>query len=245
MTTKTDPELERWQSLWQSDDQLPRDLQKSAMRQVRRMQMMLAADIAVTVVIGGVMLLWAVGSSQLSVRLLAAWVWLTIAAAWIFRYFNHRGNGTGVAPSTDEFFEAWVRRCREIHRNLRFGLGLGVVQLVVVTGWDYHELRPAHGLTLLQFATMIPMLLVWLFAAGLFAWVLRLTGKVRAEWFDAQRLRDEWANGEPLSLTPETPPGVRKPPFLNGLIESIVLFPTRCGSQEWQLRRRRKRAWRL
>lgn len=242
----TDPELERWQSLWQNEAQIPRDLRERAMRQVRRMRMMLAGDIAVTVIMGGGATVWALSSNHRSVTLLAAWVWFTIAAAWIFRYFNNRGNWTGLAPTTDAFFETWVRRCRETQRNLIFGIGLGVIQLLVCTAWVNRELHAAHRIEPRPFAATTPMYVAWLFAAGLFAWAFWLAHKVRVEWIYAQRLRDEWRTGEPIpAITPETLRTVRKSRFLSGLIESIVLFPTRCGSLDWQLRRKRKRLWKL
>ena len=160
-----DPELQRWQSLWHSDTQIPHDLRQRARRQIRRMRMMLVGDIAVTVIMGGGATVWALNSDRPSVRLLAAWVWFTILIAWIFRYFNNRGNWTGAAPSTDAFFEAWVKRCREMQRNLIFGIALGIVQFVVCSAWVSRELQHTRGTTLRQLATSTPMDVVWLCAA--------------------------------------------------------------------------------
>jgi hypothetical protein len=238
----TDHELERWQSLWQADIQIPQDLRERARRQVRRMRMMLAGDIAVTVIMGGGATLWALNSDRSSVRLLAAWVWFTIAAAWIFRYFNNRGNWTGLAPSTDAFFEAWIKRCRETQRNLIFGIALGIVQFVVCSAWVHRELQRTHTITARQFATMTPMDVAWLCAAFLLGWAFWLSRKVRAEWIYAQRLKEEWEMGEPVpAVSPEVLTTVRKWRFL----ESIILFPTRFESLDWQLRRRAKKLWKF
>jgi hypothetical protein len=236
---KTDTELERWQSLWQTDARIPDDLRERALRQVRRMRIMLAGDIAVTVIMGGGATIWALNSDRPAVRLLAAWVWFTILVAWIFRYFNNRGNWTGAAPSTDAFFEIWIRRCRETQRNLIFGIGLGAVQFAVCSAWVNRELHRMHGITPRQFATMAPMDVAYVCAAGLLAWALWLSRKVRTEWIYAQRLRNEWASGEPIPVPPpESLSPVRKP----RLIESISLF---SESWDWQLRRKKKRAWKL
>jgi hypothetical protein len=236
---KTDPELETWQSLWQADAQLPRDLRGRALRQVRRMRIMLAGDIAVTVVMGGGAVVWALNSGHFAVRLLAIWIWTTILAAWIFRYWNsHFNNWTGAAPSTDAFFETWVKRCREIRRNLQFGFGLGIVQLIVSSAWVFHELHRDHGISFLTFITMARLDVAWLCAGLLFAWAFRFYRKVSADLTYAQGLRDEWATGEPIPVLPPEGPPVRKRRFL----ESITLFSERL---DWHLRRKKKRAWKL
>ncbi|HWF45705.1 MAG TPA: hypothetical protein VG168_01765 [Bryobacteraceae bacterium] len=236
---KTDPELETWQSLWQADAQLPHDLRERAMRQVRRMRIMLAGDIAVTMIMGGGAVVWALNSDGPAVRLLVVWIWFTLLVAWIFRYLNNRGNWTGAAPSTDAFFEAWIRRCRATQRNLIFGIGLGAVQFAVCSAWVNRELHRMHGITVLQFATMAPMDVAYVCAAGLLAWALWLSRKVRAEWIYAQRLRDEWAIGEPI---PVLSPGVLSPVRKKRFLESITLF---SDSLDWQLRRKKKRVWKL
>jgi hypothetical protein len=237
---KTDRELENWQSLWQADEQIPRDLRERAMRQVRRMRIMLAGDIAVTVVMGGGAVVWALNSDHLAVRLLAVWIWTTIAAAWIFRYFNgHFNNWTGAAPSTDAFFETWVKRCRETRRNLQFGFGLGIIQLVVSSAWVFRELHRDHGISLLTFVTMARLDVAWLCAGLLFAWAVRFYKKVSADLTYAERLRDEWVTGAPIPvLSPDVRPRVRK----RRLLESIIAF---SDSLDWQLRRKKKRAWKL
>jgi hypothetical protein len=235
---KTDPELETWQALWQADAQLPLDLRERAMRQVRRMRIMLAGDIAVTVIMGGGATVWALTSNHIAVRLLAAWIWTTIVAAWIFRYFNNRGNWTGAAPSTDAFFETWVKRCRETRRNLQFGFGLGIVQLVVSSAWVFHELHRDLGISFRTFVIMPTVDFAWLCAGLLFAWAFQFYRKVSVDLAYARRLRDEWLTGEPVPALPPDAPPVRKQRFL----DSITLFGE---SWDWQLRRKKKRAWKL
>jgi hypothetical protein len=236
---KADSELERWQSLWQTDVPVPHDLRERARRQIRRMRIMLAGDIAVTVIMGGGAAVWALNSDRPSVRLLVVWVWFTIAAAWIFRYFNNRDNWTGAAPSTDAFFEAWAKRCRETQRNLLFGIGLGMVQLVVCSAWVNRELHMRTGITLRQFVTLAPMTVVWLCAALLFVWAFWLSRKVRAEWIYVQRLKLDWENGEVASVhSPQESPKVKTKPRL---LDSVVMFPTLFEGLDWQLRRRKRK----
>lgn len=235
---KTDAELERWQSLWQTDAQIPQDLRERAMRQVRRMRMMLAGDIAVTVLAGGGATIWGLNADWPSVKLLVIWIWITIFTAWIFRYFNNRGNWTGVAPSTDTFFELWVRRCRENLRNLQFGIGLGVVQLIVSCGWVYRELHRANAITFREFLKLGPTDLALLCAAGLFAWAVQLTRKARAELTYVRRLKQDWQDGEVATVhSPEAPTLQPKTRWL----DSIVMFPSLVDSLDWQLRRRRRK----
>lgn len=233
-----DPELERWQSLWQTDGRIPPDLRERAMRQVRRMRILLIGDIAVTVIIGGGATLWGLSSSQPFIRLLTAWIWFTIIAAWIFRFFNHRGNWTGLAPSTDAFFEMWVKRCRENRRNLIFGIALGALQFTFCGFWINWELHQTRGISLRQFATAAPMDIAYVFAAGLLIWALWLFRKVTSELHYVERLKDEWTAGETVSGdVPERPARVPKSRF----IEAIIVFRRHLEALDLQHRRRRNR----
>jgi hypothetical protein len=233
-----DPEMERWQSLWQAEAPISPDLRERAIRQVRRARVMLLGDIAVTVIIGGGVILWALSSHLTAVRLLTAWVWFTIFAAWIFRYFNHRGNWTGLAPSTDAFFEAWVKRCRNTRRNLIFGIALGCVQFSVCSVWVNAQLHRMHGMKTPQFVTMTPMVIAYLCAAGLLIWALWLFRKVNAELRYIERLSDEWADGQAVSdALPISPSLTRRPRAL----EAIALISKRFESLGWPHRWRRNR----
>jgi hypothetical protein len=190
-------------------------------------------------IMGGGAVVWALNSDGPAVRLLAVWIWTTITAAWIFRYWNsHFNNWTGAAPSTDAFFETWVKRCRETRRNLQFGFGLGIVQLIVSSAWVFHELHHGLGISFRAFVTMSPVDFAWLSAGLLFAWAFRFYRKVTLDLIYAQRLRDEWLTGEPIPVLPPEAPPVRKPRFL----ESITLFSERL---DWHLRQKKKRAWKL
>lgn len=187
-----DLELENWKSLWQTDVQLPADLREKANRQLRRMRFMLIADICVTVAMGGAAIAWAVVSKQPSVRMLATWVWLTIIAAWLFRWLNDRENWAGAAPNTEAFLELLQRRYKSSLGSLQFGYVLGVVQLLFSSAWVYLELNRSSHITIWQFITLKANLAAWSCAVLLFIGAVRLSRKLRRELAYVERLRSDW-----------------------------------------------------
>ncbi len=188
-----DLELENWKSLWQTDVHVPADLRKKAQRQLRRMRIMLAADVCVTVVMGGAAIAWAVISKQPSVRMLATWVWMTLIAAWLFRWLNDRGNWTGAAPNMEAFLDQLQRRYQSSLASLNFGYVLGVVQLLFSSAWVYVELNRSSHITIWQFITLKANLAAWSCAALLFIAAIRFSRRLQRELAYVKRLRIDWS----------------------------------------------------
>ncbi len=188
-----DLELEDWKSLWQTDVQIPSDLRDKANRQLRRMRIMLAADIGVTVVMGGAAIAWAATSNQPSVRMLATWVWMTLIAAWLFRWLNDRGVWKGAAPNTEAFLEQLQRRYQSSLGNLQFGYVLGVVQLLFSSLWVYVELNRSSHITVWQFMTLKANLAAWACAVLLFLAAQRFSRKLQRELASVRQLKHDWA----------------------------------------------------
>ena len=132
-----DAELELWSREWQSENAVPANLRKAVERQSRWMRIALAADILVTVGIGGAALLLAVRSPRPEYVLLAAVTWFFIAAAWTFSLLVNRGNWSPAALDTAAFVELSVRRCRSRLAAVWFGAALYLVEMAFCLGWLY------------------------------------------------------------------------------------------------------------
>lgn len=132
-----DAELEVWSREWQSETAVPVDLRKAVERQSRWMKIALAADILVTVVMGGATLALAVGLPRPGYVLLAAVTWFFLAAAGTFSLWVNRGNWSPAALNTAAFVELSVRRCRGRLAAVWFGAGLYVVEVAFCLGWLY------------------------------------------------------------------------------------------------------------
>lgn len=133
----TDPELEQWSELFRSEVTDPMQIAARANRAVRNFRLWLCGEVAVTIVMGGGAVRWAVQSHQTSVIVLAVWVWISLAAAWIFRFFND-GN---IALTGGSHLAILRRRLRSNLRAAQFGGILFFVQLLVTSAWVFRELK--------------------------------------------------------------------------------------------------------
>jgi len=177
-----DSELELWREQWQSATAVPPDLRRRVERQSRFMKIMLAADVLVTVVIGGGTAAWAVRSPAPDTLLLAVFTWLFIGAAWMFSRHANRGNWSPAAIHTAAFVDLSIRRCRGRLASLQFGACLYVCEMAFCLGWIYHHAGPDRKplVTWLLFSsTFIDM--VWLGSAAFFAFLFWYRRKKRAE----------------------------------------------------------------
>ena len=195
---KDDLELKQWQSLWQTNVEMPSDLLKKAGRQLRRTRMMLIADIGITVGAGGLSIFWAMATGKPSVHFLALWVWSMIIIAWLFRWFNHPGNGSGTALNTEIFLEKLRSSYRATLKNLIFGWMLGAVQILFSSAWVYREISSRDPITVRQFITLKVSLCIWLCTAFMFIWTVRVFSKLRAELAAIEKLQNEWNCPEAL-----------------------------------------------
>lgn len=169
-----DVELEQWREQWQAGAAIPLDLRAKVERQSRWMRIGLAADLLVTLVIGGSTLAWAVRSPQPDILLLAAATWVFLAAAWAFTLSVHRDNWRPAAEDTTTFLELSVRRCRGRLAAVWFGAGLYICEIAFCLGWlTYRE--PGHHLNLLSNK------LIWLVTVAFF---------VALFWYRRRKLRE-------------------------------------------------------
>ena len=197
-----DTELTGWRQEWQSDNVGPPDLRARVERQSRFMKLGLAADVLVTVVMGGGTTALAIRSTQSDWVLLAAATWLFLAVAWAFGIAINRGNWSPAAMDTATFLDLSVKRCRARLATVRFGLGLFVCELVFGLAWVYrHSDRQPAVLPWLFFSSPA-MDFVWLFTLAFCGFLLWYWRRKHAEMAWLLNLRDEDVPSRKPLLTP-------------------------------------------
>jgi hypothetical protein len=190
-----DTELETWRREWQSETAVPADLRRRVERQSRWLKIGIAADILVTVAIGGGVIRLAARSPQPDMLLLAAATWSFIAIAWAFRLTISRGLWSPAAIDTVAFVDLSVRRCRAQLAATLFGAGLFVCEMAFCLGWIYRHSAPrAPLLSWLFFGSLINGL-VWLFSLAFLVFLVWYRRKKGAELAWLLTL------GEPSSLS--------------------------------------------
>jgi len=170
-----DQELHAWREQWASQAGDISDLGKRVKRQSRYMRFMLAAEMLVTVVMGGGTLWMAVDSKELDFSVLAGATWMFLAAAWGFGIWNRHGAWRPVSMTSSAYLEISIRRSRSAIRAVIFGMVLFAIEMVFCLGWIY---KRTGGTSFLYSARMIAvgMATVWFFA-----WSLRYRARKKAE----------------------------------------------------------------
>lgn len=133
----TDLELDGWRQRWQRQPVLREaaELKESVLRETRRLKLWLLAPAAVTVVIGGGVILQALSSPSPAAMVLAIGVWGFIATAWIGCLLLARGTWRPRAETTAAFLQLAIRRCESAVKTVPFGIGLYVFELLFMFVW--------------------------------------------------------------------------------------------------------------
>jgi hypothetical protein len=156
---KPDLELESWRAQWQAEVEVPVDLRRKVAHGTRNMRLMVALEVLVTVAVGGGFTEPAVVDPRAENLVLAGAVWLFLAAAWIFAIYSRRGTWSPSAPTTAEFVDLSIRRCRTRLTSLRFGLWLYFAEMVFCLTWLYRDpARRVPGPAII-FAVLTPIFL--------------------------------------------------------------------------------------
>jgi hypothetical protein len=234
-----DLEFEKWKFLWQAEVTLPSGMREIAKKQMRRLRMMLWADIGVTVGVGGAAAIWGIHSAEPAVRVLAIWVWLTVVTAWIFRWFNSGGNWTGAAPNTHVFLERLRKSYRSTLRNIVFGWVLGAAQIMFCSGWVYRELNRHGNISISQFMILPANLLLFACATSVLAWSVWLFRKLTRELKCVQQLQSECDEAEGRSDEGVRSRAARLIKNIRACVGTLPNIEIR-GIQNLELRRKRK-----
>jgi hypothetical protein len=134
---KPDLELEAWRRQWQADSDVPADLRRKVARGTRNMRLTLASEVLVTVIMGGGSTLRAVWEPRAEMWVLAGMIWVFLAAAWSFAIVTRRGAWSPEAPTTAEFVDLSIRRCRGKLAAARFGVWLYFAEVIFSLAWLY------------------------------------------------------------------------------------------------------------
>jgi hypothetical protein len=128
---QADPEFERWQRQWRAQPAVPIDLRRLVERDIRSRRIGMLGSIAVTAIMGGGMILWAVRSSESDRLELAFAVWVFIAIAWAvtIRLERLRGPWRPLTDTTAAFLESAIRT--------RHATALYVAFFVFMLVWRY------------------------------------------------------------------------------------------------------------
>jgi hypothetical protein len=155
-----DLELESWRAQWQADAEVPADLRRKVGRDTRHMRILLALEVLVTVTIGGGSIVWAALEPRAEMFVLAAAVWMFLAAAWTFAIVTRRGAWSPAAVTTADFIELSIRRCRGKLAAMRFGVGLYFAEMVFCLTWLYRDPARRVPAPAIIFAVVTPVFLL-------------------------------------------------------------------------------------
>lgn len=176
-----DLELESWRNEWQTSAAIPADLRRRVRRQSRFVRIMLAADILVTVVVGGGATIWAARTPGTDYLVLALATWVFIAAAWAFVIRNRRGNWSPHALTTTAFLDVSIRRARSSIAAATFGTILYFAEIVFCLAWIYRQRLRSGPLPPGTFLTSPQTWIVWALTAAFAGFVVWYRRKKRTE----------------------------------------------------------------
>jgi hypothetical protein len=193
---KIDAEWEALGQEWRQSRVVLPDLRARVKKESRRMRLLLAADILVTIAAGGGTLGWAIASRQADVAVLAAAIWTCIAAAWTFGIVNRRGNWSPAAADASAFWDLTIRRCRAAAAMAVFGIVFWLAEVTFLSAWVYWYLAQRSTITIGGFLSSWPMI-VWECATVVFIalsfWYRR---RRQAELQTLLEFKRQWENGE-------------------------------------------------
>jgi hypothetical protein len=156
-----DPELKAWRRQWQTNEVIPPDLRHRVERETRSLRRQRYGGIAVTVIMGGGAVGWALVSQRPITVALAIGVWFFIAVAWGISHGLTRGILTPSADTTAAFLDLSIRRCRRQLQGLVAQAVLYVTIVVFDLVWIYHYQVETRPIDPRAFLTSGIMLVMW------------------------------------------------------------------------------------
>jgi hypothetical protein len=187
----SDPELEQWSALWRSGEALDAKLAERARKAVWRFRAWIYLEVLVTVVMGGGATIWAVRAHQTPVTLLAIWVWISLAVAWLFRLISDWNDFTGAAVATGSYLATLLRRLRSSVRAAEFGGVLFFVQLLVTSTSVFRELNRQGHVGIREYLALPPNVVFAIGSVGFVVWLVRYRRRLRREIAELERMRVE------------------------------------------------------
>jgi hypothetical protein len=169
-----DRELERWQQQWHAQEAVSPDLARAVEAGTRKMWYGVIAEIAVTVVMGGGAIAWALVARQTEATVFAIAIWLFIAIAWTASVLLRRGAWQPVTATTAAFVDVSILRCKRSLQAIWIQAALYVVILVFDLVWlYYYRAEKSVGEFLMQPALLVLLLIMTSVAAAAAMWYRR------------------------------------------------------------------------
>jgi hypothetical protein len=184
-----DVELESWRDQWQSAAPVSPDWMDRVERETRQMKRHVAAEIAVTVVIGGGSLVWAALTRRVETLVLAAGVWCFIGMAWMTSMRLRRGAWVPAGATTAAFVELSILRCRRRRRAIAPQVVLYILILGFDLAWIYATRPRAGGLA--AFLTSAGIAWIWPVTAALGIAAILHSLKLARELRNLMRVRQQ------------------------------------------------------
>jgi hypothetical protein len=156
-----DNELELWRQQWQTQVTVPLDLRETIDRQTRNMRLLMAAEVAVTVIFGGGSLLASLTLRRSDVTVLTGGIWLFLAVAWTFSQANRRGVWEPAAATTAAYLDLVILRAHRRLQAISFTSLSYIVFLSFNLGWVYHERAQYEGTSVWAFLMSGPLFIIW------------------------------------------------------------------------------------
>lgn len=134
---RIDAQFDVWRRQWQAGKEEPApglaaDLEARVARESRLMRWGMIFPILVSAVIGGGVIVRALGTGRSEDAILAVEAWLFILAMWAGCLWIARGTWRPYAETTAAFVDLSIRRCRANLRTFPFATALYVFQLVTI-----------------------------------------------------------------------------------------------------------------
>jgi hypothetical protein len=169
-----DLEFARWQRQWRAQETVAPDLAAAVEAGTRSMRRGVVAEIAVTVIMGGGSIAWAVVADRLDVTLLAIAVWIFIAVAWTASLLLRRGAWQPLSATTSAFVEISILRCERKLQAIWIQAALYVVILTFDLVWLYFYREESSVLELMtRPPTLVALLVVTPMLAAAAMWFRR------------------------------------------------------------------------
>lgn len=184
-----DSELQTWRVHWQAAAPVvPGDLRARVERETRLMRWFLAAEVAVTIGIGGGALLLAALTRQTDTLTLAIGTWIFLAIAWAVSFVLRRDAWAPASLSTVAFLDLSIIRCKRRREAIVAQAVLYGAILAFDLIWIYFA-RPDRPGGVAAFVTGGGIAWVWPVTAVLAALAARRRRRLTRELDSLTRLR--------------------------------------------------------